>query len=124
MKMLKMCLNWKVIAGLALVGVAFLVFAPGLAAAALPFLVLAICPISMVFMMKPMNGDMGSGSRSGQACAMSGQKRPEDREARLAQLRAQQQELGSKIAALEADGEHGDSNPGRKPFTGSAISTS
>ena len=124
MNMLKMCLNWKVIAGLALVGVALFVYAPGLAAGALPFLVLAICPLSMIFMMKAMNGGMGGDSKSGEGCAMSGQKQPEGREGQLAQLKSQQQELSSKIAALEADGEQVGSDPERKPLIGNAVRTS
>ena len=120
MNMLKMCLNWKVIAGLALVGVALFVYAPGLAAAALPFLVLAICPLSMIFMMQAMNG-MGGDSKSGEGCAMSGQKQPEGREGQLAQLKAEQQELSSKIAALET--EQDDAHPERKPLIGAAVRT-
>ena len=101
MNALKMCLNWKVMAGLAAVGVGLFVFAPGLALAALPFLVLAICPLSMVFMMGAMN-NMGNGSQSGAACAMGGNRKPQNREEELAYLEAQQQELASKIAQLEA----------------------
>lgn len=103
MNMLKMCLNWKVITAVALVGVGLFAFAPGLALAALPFLIIAICPLSMLLMMGAMNG-MASDSESGEeGCAMSGQKQPEGREDQLAQLKAQQLELASKIGALEAE---------------------
>ena len=51
MQMLKMCLNWKVIAGLAVVGAGIFALAPDLALAALPILLLAIFPLSMLFMM-------------------------------------------------------------------------
>ena len=57
MRMLRMCLNWKVLAGLAIVGGGIYAFAPGPAAAALPVLLLAACPLSMLFMMKAMQGD-------------------------------------------------------------------
>lgn len=77
--MIKMCLNWKVIAAVAAVGVALFFYAPGFAAAALPFLVLAICPLSMIFMMSAMNG-MGSDSKSEGTCSMGGQKQPAGRE--------------------------------------------
>lgn len=123
MNMLKMCLNWKVIVSVAVVGIALFVYAPGFAYAALPFLVLAICPLSMIFMMKAMNG-MGGDSKSGEGCAMSGQKQPEGKEGQLAQLKAEQQELSSKIAALEDDGEEADSDPERKPLIGTAVRTS
>ncbi len=102
MNALKMCLNWKVMAALAAVGVGIFIFAPTLAVAALPFLVLAICPLSMVFMMGAMN-HMGNDSQSGAACAMRGNRKPQSRKEELAQLEAQQQELASKIATLEAE---------------------
>lgn len=57
--MLKCCLNWKVIAGIAVVGLGLWTLAPGLLSAALPLLVLAICPLSMLVMMKAMNGQQG-----------------------------------------------------------------
>ncbi len=101
MKALKMCLNWKVIAGVAAVGAGLLVFAPGLAAAALPFLVLAICPLSMVFMMGAMNG-MGQTSPTGATRAVGGQQ-PRNRNERLAELEMQQQALANQIATLETE---------------------
>ncbi len=53
------CLNWKVIGALAAAGVGIYVFAPGWAAAALPLLIVAACPLSMLLMMRAM-GPMGS----------------------------------------------------------------
>lgn len=59
MKHLKMCLNWRVAMGLgALAGALYLV-APGLALAALPLLILALCPLSMIAMMFLMGRGMG-----------------------------------------------------------------
>lgn len=104
MNALKMCLNWKVIAGLAAVGIGVFVFAPGLAAAALPILVLAICPLSMLLMMGAMN-NMGNGSQSGAAYTTGGNEKLQSRDKELAQLEAQQQELVSKIAMLGAEAE-------------------
>ena len=51
-----MSLNMKVVAGLAVVGLAVYLVAPNVAYAALPLLILAACPLSMVFMMKMMMG--------------------------------------------------------------------
>lgn len=65
MNMLKMCLNPKVIAGVAIAGVAIWLVAPELIAAALPLLFLAICPLSMVLMMKAMSGGSGNASQVG-----------------------------------------------------------
>lgn len=59
MKVLGMCIDKKVVGGLAVVGLGIWWLAPGAIAAALPFLLLAICPLSMLFMMKAMNGMNG-----------------------------------------------------------------
>ena len=103
MNALKMCLNWKVLAGVAAIGAGLLVFAPGLAAAALPLLVLAICPLSMVFMMGAMNR---TGQTSSPSAVDAGQQ-PRNRAERLTELAAQQQALASQIATLEAEDEAG-----------------
>lgn len=57
--MLKMCLNWKVLAGLGAVGAGVYAFAPGLSASAVSLLLLAVCPLSMVVMMAAMNSGRG-----------------------------------------------------------------
>lgn len=44
------CMNWKVGLGLALVGVGIWVVQPALVGAALPFLVILLCPLSMLLM--------------------------------------------------------------------------
>jgi hypothetical protein len=102
MNLLKMCLNWKVIVGVAVVAVGIYLYAPGFALAALPFLVLAICPLSMIFMMGAMGNMNRDGEKSGVACAMGGSK-PGNREEELARLKEQQRELGDKIATMEAE---------------------
>ena len=53
------CFNWKVIAALAGIGIGLYALAPGAAAAVVPLLVLAACPLSMLLMMRAM-GSMGS----------------------------------------------------------------
>ena len=53
------CLNWKVMTALAAAGVLLYVLAPTVAAAALPLLIVAACPLSMLMMMRAM-GAMGS----------------------------------------------------------------
>ncbi len=82
-----MCFNKKVIGGLAAVGLGILAVAPNLFMSALPLLLVAACPLSMLFMGKAM---MGSN-----ACAR-GESVPEpvpvpagSSEKRLAQLRTQ-----------------------------------
>lgn len=56
---LKMCLNWKVLAGLGLSVLAIVLFVPRFAAAA-PLLLILACPLSMIFMMRGMqHGEHG-----------------------------------------------------------------
>lgn len=50
-----MCLNWKVVGGVAAVAVAMVLFSPGWMAALGPLLVVAACPLSMWFMMRHMH---------------------------------------------------------------------
>lgn len=50
-----MCMNWKLIGGVAAVAVAMVLVAPGPMAALAPLLVVA-CPLSMWFMMRHMHG--------------------------------------------------------------------
>ncbi len=63
MKVLKACLDWRVLVALALVGLGIWLLAPGAVAAVLPALVLAACPLSMVLMMRMTGGraPMGEG---------------------------------------------------------------
>lgn len=103
--MLKMCLNWKVLAALAAVGVGTYAVAPGLAVAALPILLLAICPLSMLFMMKGMQGSHGEQADDGLT-----------REEQISRLRTQQATLADRIGTLE-DEEPAPSGDGR-PVSG------
>lgn len=52
----QMCLNWKVLAVLAVVGLAVWAVAPHLVLAALPLLLVVACPLSMLVMMGRMRG--------------------------------------------------------------------
>ena len=96
MQMLKMCLNPIVLAGLGVVGVAIYLIAPNLIAAALPILLLAACPLSMLLMKWGM-----------QHTQRSRQQTPREphveltREERIAGLRAQQAALADRIRELE-----------------------
>ena len=60
MKMLRMCLNPKVLAGLVVAGVATYLIAPNLIAASLPILLVAACPLSMLLMMWECGRPRGS----------------------------------------------------------------
>ena len=106
---LGMCLNWKVLVGLAVVGLIVLVIAPQFIWAALPILIIAACPLSMLFMMRGMN----SGTRQTFPQSASANRSPADetsREEQLAALRAQllsiqteQEALASQITRLESE---------------------
>ena len=87
--MMMKCLNWKVIAALAAVGLGIWALAPGVAAAALPLLVLVACPLSMVVMMRAM----GMGGKA--SCDTKASPKESDD---LAALR-------SEVAALRAERE-------------------
>jgi len=68
-----MCLNRKVLIGLAAVALGVFAVDPSLLGHAFPLLLFAICPLSMVFMMWGMRktGGMQGMSGNGQSCGMS-----------------------------------------------------
>jgi len=51
-----MCINKRVVVGVGIVALALLALSPRLLASLGPVLVMAICPLSMVFMMRAMGG--------------------------------------------------------------------
>lgn len=97
MNMLKMCLDRKVVVGLAALGVGIYLVAPDVASAALPYLVLAICPISMLLMMVAMNHGEGDGKRRASPEVGDGLTREEQ----IARLREHEAALADQIRALE-----------------------
>lgn len=64
METIKKCLNPKVLIGLAIVASSVALFAPNLLVAALPLLLLAACPLSMVLMMSMMNKSSHNNEKS------------------------------------------------------------
>ncbi|MDQ3460901.1 MAG: DUF2933 domain-containing protein [Deinococcota bacterium] len=99
---MKMCFNWKVLAGVAAVGLGIYLFDPSLALATLPLLVVALCPLMMLVMMwgmKSMNDGQG-----GIACSTGAQPKKGDaalnREQRLGELQAEFQRLQAEQANL------------------------
>ena len=97
MKMPKMRLDWRVLVGLAAVGVGIYVIAPGTVVAAFPILSLAACPLSMLLMMKAMRESPGEDG--GSRATDDGSTREEQ----LARMRAQQEIISDRIGALERD---------------------
>jgi Protein of unknown function (DUF2933) len=109
--MLFMCLNWKVVGGLAVVAVIIGIIAPKLLLGAIPLLIVAACPLSMLFMMRGMQH--GQSQHVQQPSSYLAQENPSylegsaDEEhvaslkAQLAHTEAQQQDLARQIAELE-----------------------
>ena len=96
-----MCMNWKVLAGLGVIGLGVWAVKPGLIVIALPFLLMAACPLSMLFMMR---------GRDGGACAtqLAADQPPRTESApatQLAALKEQQAAIAGEIARLESAGD-------------------
>lgn len=92
-RLLKMCLNWKVLTALAVTGLGIGLLAPGLFGRALPILLLAACPLSMLVMMATMRQP-----------AMRAPV-PEDvksLQTQLAELTAKQEQVKEHLARLAA----------------------
>ena len=100
-KMLRACLNWKVIGGLALLALGIWVVSPNLLAAALPVLLLAACPLSMLLMMRGMQSHQGSHPDAEERTSPIAPSR----DVRLAELKARQQDIDREIASLEQGSE-------------------
>ncbi len=103
-----MCLNWKVIAGLAVVGLGIWALAPGLAAAALPLLIVAACPLSMLLMMRGMQGGQCA-SRPQQTgridrAGLTREQQLAELRTQLTDIRAQQNAIAEEISRLETSG--------------------
>ena len=105
---MKICLNWKVLAGLAAVGLGVAVVAPNLIGALLPLLVFAACPLSMLLMMWSMRGMQGGrcDTRPGQATGAASKhgahtEQLTELRSQLAGLQAQQDAIARQIARLE-----------------------
>ena len=92
---MKKWLGWEALALLVVAGSGLYLLAPGLMAAALPFVLLAACPISMLLMMRIMHGNQGGEQSTPQASADL------TREEQLARLKAQQAALAERIGSLE-----------------------
>ena len=111
-----MCLNRKALVGLVAIGLGVWAVAPNLIGAAVPLLLVAACPLSMLFMMRGMGGGQCASQpqQSGEAqrptevrgVALPGRIRDEDLadlKARATDLQGRHQEIVRAIARLEAE---------------------
>ena len=111
---MKMCFDKKVVGGLALVGLGVLAVDPQLFGRVLPLLVVAICPLSMVFMMRGMSRGASSGS-----CSMPGQQDQQERPSEVsgasaaqdAELRSLQEEVNRLRAEVQLRNTSGQRTP-------------
>ena len=103
-KLFGMCFNWKVLVALALVGIGIWVVAPNAILKALPFLVLAACPLTMLLMALGMKRVMG-GARQDSPASHEDSPQPAQvaRAERLAELEAKQAGLQREIAQVRSE---------------------
>lgn len=96
-----MCLNKKVLAGLGIVAVGLLLLKPAWMVAALPLLILALCPLSMIFMMrgKGKMGSQGSSCSTGAGRQKTSASTTSETDQQIADLQAELRSLKAAQAA-------------------------
>jgi hypothetical protein len=98
-----MCYDWRVLTALAVLGVGIFLVAPGIALAALPLLILAACPLSMIIMMKSMGGHQASAPEAAaEPATAAGSDRVAALRGELAELGRRQERLAAELAAVDA----------------------
>lgn len=100
MNMLKACFDWRVITALAAVGVGIFLLAPDIVGFALPLLLVAACPLSMILMMKSMGGHEAT---TGPVMASKTGDRADRLRAELAVSRREQHRLMRELEELDGD---------------------
>jgi len=97
---MRMCYDRRVVIALALVGAGALLISPALAATLVPLLIVAVCPLSMLSMMRGMSrGDSCSTGGS------SGDQREQLSDRDIAALHAELRQLKAQRAADTANRE-------------------
>jgi hypothetical protein len=96
---LRACLDWRVLTGLAALAVVVYVVAPGLIAAAVPLLLLAACPLSMLVMMRAMGGQRPEPSSAPSQPIAADRAAVLRRE--LADLGRRQEQMAGELRAIE-----------------------
>ncbi len=104
---LKMCMNWRVLAAVAVGALLLAVVVPGFSAALPVLLIVALCPIMMFVMMNGMNGKTGethngSSDSSPQSERTANANRNATPPRSVAELKAEQRQISLRIAELEA----------------------
>ena len=99
LSILRACADWRVVAILVAVGAGVAVLAPNLIAAAIPLLLVAACPLSMLVMMRTMGGHQSNPSPRLDPAAVD---RPAQLREQLVAARLEQQQLERELARLES----------------------
>ncbi|TMD45038.1 MAG: hypothetical protein E6I86_15850 [Chloroflexi bacterium] len=99
MRIGRFCIDWKVVAGLAVVAVGIFLVQPRLFISALPVLLVAACPLSMVLMMWGMRS-MGQSAPPVVAAPQQRADRELTPNEQLARLRGQLSDLQSTQLAI------------------------
>ena len=117
MSILRACADWRVVAILVAVGAGVAVFAPNLIAAAIPLLLIAACPLSMLVMMRTMGGQQSNASPKLDPGAVD---RPAQLREQLAATQLEQQRLERELARVES-ADHAASVEGRGNATAPEV---
>ncbi len=98
----QMCLNWRVLVGLAVVGLAVWVVAPRLVLAALPLLLVVACPLSMLVMMGRMRGGQPAQANQLPAEGRTRDEQVAELRSRFLSMPAEQEAIARQIAEIES----------------------
>ena len=98
----QMCLNWRVLVGLAVVGLAVWVVAPQLVLAALPLLLIVACPLSMLVMMGRMRGGQPAQANQLPAEGRTRDEQVAELRSRFLSMQAEQEAIVRQIAEIES----------------------
>ncbi|MGH2683402.1 MAG: DUF2933 domain-containing protein [Actinomycetota bacterium] len=102
-RIFQMCLNWRVLAALAVVGAGVWIVAPNLLAGIVPLLLVAVCPISMLLMMRGMQGTRPESTKA-PGVDHDGRERLAHLKRELSSIQAQEEAISRDIRRLEHNG--------------------
>lgn len=114
---MRMCINKRVVIGLAAVAAGILLVAPHAFLAALPLLIVLVCPLSMMFMMRGMRGGRSCAAGNSETTSETGKPANvavAERDAELIRLRAEVDQLRAGIRNPDGDQTVHNTHDGRR----------